>query len=462
MTAKDTKEGTIHKQWIIGAIATTPFLTYGLQNGWISPVIGLLQSDLSPSGRPLTTNEISLVASGVSMAAISTAAVFGYLADGIGRRATLMCLVTPQILCFALKLISAHPACLIVAQLCGGIAAGGSFCVAPTYVKEMAQDSIRGYLASSGILLQSMGMLIMYAMAPYLGYYTLLWIVVWLPVLNLVGMFWIPESPAFLVKKGRVEEAIRVMSWLREVDGNHKMLERDISTLKNEMMTNENLPAESWKSILSDKSSRRALCISFLVMTLLAVGGDYGIMAYASVILQHSGVTFAPEVQALSFPALMTLGSLLSAVTIERLGRKPLIMLGALFTGVPLAIMGTVLVILQGGAHVPQWLPVVSIGVCLFASGQMMSLPFIVISEIFSVQMRSKVLGLISTYGWSLAGSQTLLFAIITEHLGMQTIFFAFAAINLLGTIVCAIIMPETKGKTLEQINKELINRRIC
>ncbi|XP_063545533.1 facilitated trehalose transporter Tret1-like [Cydia strobilella] len=462
MKAINTKEGTIYKQWIIGAVATTPFLTYGLQNGWISPVIGLLQSDLSPSGRPLTTNEISVVASGVSMAAIFTAVAFAYLADGIGRRAALMCAVTPQILCFALKLISAHPACLIVAQLCGGVAAGGSFCVAPTYVKEMAQDSIRGTLASSGILLQSMGMLIMYAMAPYLGYYTLLWIVVWLPVLNLVAMFWIPESPAFLVKTGRVEEAIKVMSWLREVDGNHKMLERDISILKNEMMTNENLPAESWKSILSDKSSRRALCISFLVLTLLAVGGDYGIMAYASVILQHAGVTVAPEVQALSFPALMTMGSLLAAVTIEKFGRKPLIMLGAVFTGVPLAIMGTVLVILQGGGHVPPWLPVVSIGVCLFASGQMMSLPFIVVSEIFSVQMRSKVLGLISTYGWLLAGLQTLLFAIITEHLGMQTIFYAFAAINLLGTIVCAIIMPETKGKTLEQINKELINRRMC
>ncbi|XP_048004161.1 glucose transporter GlcP-like [Leguminivora glycinivorella] len=460
MTVKDTKEGTIYKQWIIGAIATTPFLTYGLQNGWISPVMGLLQSELSPSGRPLTTSEISLVASGMSIAAISTAVAFGYLADAVGRRVTLMMIATPQIFGFALKLVSAHPACLIVSQVLAGIAAAGSFCVAPAYVKEMAQDSIRGYLASSGILLQSLGMLIMYAMAPYLGYYTLLWVMVWVPILNLAAMFWIPETPAYLVKRGRVEEAIKVMSWLREVDENHKMLERDVSILKNEMLTTDNLPAVSWKSILSNPSSRRAVCISFLVITLLAVGGDYGITAYGSMILDHAGVTFAPEVQALTIPALMTLGSLLSAVTIEKFGRKPLIMVGAVFTGVPLAIMGTALVILQGGGHVPPWIPVVSIGVCLFASGQMMSLPFIIISEIFNVQMRSKVIGVISTYGWSLAGSQTLLFAIITEHFGMQTIFFTFAIVNLFGVIVCGVIMPETKGKTLEQINKELLSRK--
>ncbi|XP_063380403.1 facilitated trehalose transporter Tret1-like [Cydia fagiglandana] len=461
MTANDqnTKNGSVHKQWIIGFISTTMILTYGLQSGWMSPTISTLQSERSPCGRPLTTNEISLVAGLISMTAITTAVIFGYIADYIGRRKTLILIVIPQILGFALKIVSAHPICLMVAQACCGIAGGGVYCVSPTYVKEIAQDSIRGVLGCSGILLQSLGLVIMYAMGAYMEYYTVLWIVVWLPILNLIALFQIPESPAFLVKTGKVEEATKVMAWLRGVEEDHKEVERDITILQNEMMASENLPAVTWKSILSDKVSRRALGLSFLCMTMLDLGGNYGIVAYASVILKQSGVTFSPELQALSFPILMTLGSLISAVTIEKFGRKPLIMVSAIFTGTPLAVLGAMLLVVKNGGSMPPWIPVACIGVCLYASGQMMSLPFIVMSEMFNVQMRTKVLGLLSTYGWSLAGLQTLLFAPITERFGMYTIFFTFALVNAIGTLICAITMPETKGKTLAEINKELLGR---
>ncbi|XP_047989476.1 facilitated trehalose transporter Tret1-like [Leguminivora glycinivorella] len=301
MTANDQndKEGSVHNQWIIGFISTTMILTYGLQSGWMSPTISKLQSKHSPAGRPLTTNEISLVAGLISMTAVTTPIIFGYIADYIGRRKTLIAIVIPQILGFALKLISAHPICLMVSQACCGIAGGGVYCIAPTYIKEIAQDSLRGALGCSAILLQSLGLVIMYAMGAYIEYYTVLWIVIWLPVLNLIALFQIPESPAYLVKTGKVEEATKVMAWLRGVDEDHKDVERDISILQKEIMASENFTEITWMTILSDKASRRALGLSFLCVTLLDMGGNYGIVAYASVILQQAGVTFSPELQAL-------------------------------------------------------------------------------------------------------------------------------------------------------------------
>ncbi|KAI8423632.1 hypothetical protein MSG28_012693 [Choristoneura fumiferana] len=450
------KKGTIHRQWIIGFIATITVLTYGLQSGWMSPFIIVLQSENSPSGYSLSNYEISWIASGISVLAIISAVIFSYIADAIGRRYTLIMIAIPQIFGFALKLVSAHPICLFVSQAFCGIAGGGVYCVAPIYIKEISQDSLRGVLGSSGILLQSLGITIMYAMGAYIDYYTVLWIVVWLPILNVVALFKVPESPAFLVKKGQFEEATKVMAWLRGVDIDDKEVERDISLTKTELAMYENLPSVSFKSIFTEKSSRRGLGLSFLMIIMLDLGGNYAILAYASVIIRNAGVTIAPDLQTILFPALMTIGSLASALTVEKFGRKPLIILSVIFTGIPLLILGSAILIQQRGGIMPPWLPVLCIGICLFASGQHMPLPFIVMSEMFSIELRSKVLGLLVTFGWLLCAIQTVIFAAVTEYFGMHTLFFFFAFINFIGVIIFWIKMPETKGKTNAQIDKEL------
>ncbi|XP_048001419.1 solute carrier family 2, facilitated glucose transporter member 6-like [Leguminivora glycinivorella] len=457
MTAVNTssKKASVYKQWTVGFIATTSMLTYGLQSGWVSPAIPTLQSENSPAGYPLSNYEISLIASGISVLATFTAVIYGYISDAIGRRWTLVAIVVPQILCFALKLISAHPICLMVSQACAGVAGGGIFTVSPIYIKEIAQDSLRGVMGSSGMFLGILGQLTMYAMGGYMSYYTVLWIVVWLPILNLIALFKIPESPAFLIKKGKVEEATKVMAWLRGVEETDKEVERDISIAKNEIATYENLPAVSWKTILSNKVSRRALFFSFLALTLLDLGGNYAILVYASVILQDSGVTISPELQALSFPALFALGCLLSIFTVEKFGRKPLMITSAILIGVPLAVLGTLLLIQEKGGSFPSWLTAVCICACLYASGLLYPLPYVVMSEIFSIELRTKVLGVIVTSGWLFCALQALLFTPISEYFGRYTLFFGFACFNFIGAVLCYITMPETKGKTVEQIEKE-------
>ncbi|XP_048007144.1 facilitated trehalose transporter Tret1-like [Leguminivora glycinivorella] len=425
----------------------------------MSPFIIVLQSENSPCGYPLSNYEISIIASGISTVATGTAVIYGYIADSYGRRLSLILVVIPQIFGFALKLVSAHPISLMISQACCGIAGGGVFCVAPVYIKEIAQDSLRGILGSFGILLLSIGLLIMYAMGAYLDFYTVLWIVTWIPILNLVALFIIPESPAFLVKRGKFEKAAEVIAWLRGLEVNDKEVEREIMIAKNEVAEYENLPPVSWKSIICEPTTRKGLWLSCLIITLLDMSGVYAILTYASVILRNAGVSFAPEVQALSFPALMTLGSLLSVLTIEKFGRKPLIMLSAIFSGIPLAVLGVIILVQNNGQSLPSWLAVVCIGMSLYSSGQHMPLPYVVISEMFNMQLRTKILGLLVCYSWGICSIQTMVFAPITEYFGMHTMFFGFSLFNFIGVIIVYVALPETKGKTLVQINKELEGR---
>lgn len=92
---------------------------------------------------------------------------------------------------------------LIIARIFSGIAAGGTFSIIPIYVKEISQDNIRGTLGFLMVLIQNIGVLIMYTLGAYLNYYTVIWIALTVPALSLILMIMAPESPTYLVKIGK-------------------------------------------------------------------------------------------------------------------------------------------------------------------------------------------------------------------------------------------------------------------
>lgn len=94
---------------------------------------------------------------------------------------------------------------LIIARVISGFTAGGVFNVIPMYVKEISQDNIRGALGSLVVLMHNTGMFLMYLMGAYMGYYTVAYICLALPIISGILMLKAPESPAVLVKKGKVK-----------------------------------------------------------------------------------------------------------------------------------------------------------------------------------------------------------------------------------------------------------------
>ena len=108
-------------------------------------------------------------------------------------------------------LLPASTASLIGARVFSGIAGAGCFHVVPMYVKEIAQDNIRGTLASVAALAQSAGILIMYALGGFLDYHTVLWVVVGLPLVTFGIFFKAPDSPSFLVKVGKTNVSFKYL-----------------------------------------------------------------------------------------------------------------------------------------------------------------------------------------------------------------------------------------------------------
>uniref|UniRef100_A0A2A4J9N1 Major facilitator superfamily (MFS) profile domain-containing protein n=1 Tax=Heliothis virescens TaxID=7102 RepID=A0A2A4J9N1_HELVI len=451
------EKGNAFMQWLVAMLANTTLLTYGFQAGWVSPMTKVLQSDTSPTGYKLSDYEISWIASAICMAATFGVPLFAYIVDIYGRKVAIIIMAALQAVCWIMKLSSANLSLLILARLCGGLSAGGCYNVVPMYVREISQDDIRGVLGSFLILFQNIGILAMFAMGLYLDYYTVLWIVVWVPILTIVLMIKAPESPAFLVKKGRNEEAASTIAFLRRLNVNDKEIQNEIDYMKNEEVTYNSLPKVSFITILKNKTWRRGFLIIMTLVTLQTNSGNFATLTYSPAILKSAGVTWNPELQTLSFPAVMILGSFISMSCVEKFGRKPLISIA--FAGAVLAhlVLGTTMLIQNQGGSTPGWLPVVAIVtyVCVYAGG-ISPMPYIVMAEMFNFQIRAKVMGCLVTYAWFMSFLNLASFTALANLLGTHSVVYFYAGINLLGAFVSLVFLPETKGKTAEQIEVDL------
>lgn len=107
--------------------------------------------------------------------------------------------------CWVIKVCPSTLTTLLIARCLSGIAAGGAFNIVPLYVKEISQDDLRGTLGILMISSQNIGVLIIYSIGGFLDYHTVIWIVIGVPALAALLMFKAPESPAYLVKVGKLD-----------------------------------------------------------------------------------------------------------------------------------------------------------------------------------------------------------------------------------------------------------------
>ncbi|KOB64513.1 Sugar transporter, partial [Operophtera brumata] len=187
-----------------------PILSYGTAMGWISPNKALLMGDYSPSNSPLSEEDVSWMAS-------------------------IMFIFAPIALGWAVKLICTHPIALIGARALIGFGSGGGFVVCPLYVKEISEDSIRGMTGTFVIFSQTVGNLLIFILGDQLPFYTVLWILLAIPILHFCMLLRLPETPSFLIKQGKNE----VLGWLRSLPADDKLISEEVDALIIEQSTCE-------------------------------------------------------------------------------------------------------------------------------------------------------------------------------------------------------------------------------
>jgi sugar porter (SP) family MFS transporter len=350
----------------------------------------------------------------------------------------------------------------VIARVLGGVGIGIASMLSPLYIAEAAPADRRGRLVTLNQMAIITGILVSYVASYFLAdlgpnNWRWMFAVAGAPALFFwCALLFVPESPRWLIKQQRADEASRV---LRDIGGSaHAEREREEI---------EAALAEEGVSLrqLLAPGLRIALAIGILLAIFQQITGINTILYYAPTIFLKAG--FGKAEDAILASALVgVVNFIFTAValaTIDRLGRKPLLLIGSGGMAVSLGLLGFVLrgadEAGQTGGSTTLMVACILAYVAFFAIG-LGPVVWLLMSEIFPTRIRGRAMSLATISLWAACLVVTLTFLRIAEKLTMGGAFWLYAGICVVNFAFVAWLVPETKGKTLEQIERSWTHRR--
>lgn len=438
-------------------------ILFGYDIGVMTGALPFLQHDWNLQNNP---GAIGWITSSLMFGAIFGGAMAGQLSDRLGRRK--MILISSIIFAVGSILagISPHNGILfmIVARVLLGLAVGAASALVPAYMSEMAPARLRGRLSGINQTMIVSGMLLSYIVAyllkdlPGTMAWRLMLSLAALPALILfIGVSRLPESPRFLIKNKKIDEARKVLGYIRP---NKEQIDSEITqiqeTVNEEAKVNQKA---SWGTLLSNK-------YRYLVMAGVGVAafqqfqGANAIFYYIPMIVEKatgheaSSVLMWPIIQGV----ILVLGSLIFLMIADKFNRRTLLTIGGTIMGLSF-ILPAILNLLIPNANPMMMVVFLSIYVALY-SFTWAPLTWVIVGEIFPLVIRGRASGLASSFNWIGSFLVGLLFPIMTASMSQEAVFAIFGAICLLGVLFIRTCVPETRGHTLEEIEKIGESRR--
>lgn len=427
----------------IAAIAALGGLLFGYDTGVISGAELFLQKDFA-----LTSFTEELAVSAVLVGTIIGAAFGGKLSDAVGRRMTLIIMGVIFAVGAILTSISPNLAFFIAFRIVVGLAIGVSSFVAPMYIAEMAPPSKRGGLVTFNQLAVTAGIAVSYwvdlAFAGAGAGWRPMFAVAAIPgAALLIGMFFMKETPRWLASKQRWDKAQDALGYLPQNER-----EQEMQSIRSSIQDNH-------------ESSLREFARAGLTVALVAgVGlallqqfvGINTVIYYAPTIFGYAGFKSASgAILATSVVGVVNfLTTLLAVFLLDRVGRRPLLLCGIVGMAVTLVAMGIVFLI---GASNAGWLILICLLLYImsFAIG-MGPVFWLMSSEIFPTRLRG-IGGSISTVAnWVGNLIVSITFLSLIGAVGKPVTFWIYAALAVVAFFFCLLLIPETKGRNLENI----------
>lgn len=380
--------------------------------------------------------------------------VGGPLADRVGRKRTLLVLAAVYVIgALGSSLVGWLPM-IYVSRFLLGLSVGASSLAVPMYIAEIAPARLRGRLVSFNQLFVAFGIfvsyLVGYAFAPIEGWRWMIGLAAVPALVMLFGILPLPESPRWLAARGSVAAARTILARLRptaaEVDAEIELITR--ATAKER--------AVSFRSLFSSRGVRRGIVIGVVVAATNQLAGVNAILYYAPTMLKKAGFgDSAAILSSVGIGSAFLLFTLLGLLLVDFLGRRPLLIGGTLIVAAALIGIGvlylfpqTTLVgqLLVVGLIVYEGVFAASLGIAVW----------LVNSEVFPNHVRGKAQSFGTVTHWGLDLVISLVVLSVISALSATALFWAFAVFAIAGAITLWRILPETKARTLEDIEFEL------
>ncbi|KAF2884945.1 hypothetical protein ILUMI_21222 [Ignelater luminosus] len=423
--------------------------------GWPSPSLPQLLDKNSTI--PITSEEGSWIAVMPLLGNLCGSILGALILDLIGRKTVILLSCIPYLIAWIVIAYTRSVAIIISARFLAGISDGLTFCALPMYFGEIADSKVRGALGSSVVVTWIFGTLLINIIGSYLTIKTTALVSSVVPVLGLLTFVWMPESPYYLIMKGNSEQARKNLQTLKCTDNVGLDLERISKAIKEQY---EN--TGRYLDLFTVKSNRKALGIALLLRAAQQLSGTSAITFYAQIIFQEAGNSSkisASEASIIYFTVQFVLCVCCSTI-VDRAGRRPLLIVSIVGAGFALFAEGSYFYALNKfGMNLDNftWIPLTAL-VCYVISFSlgMLTIPAMMLGEIFPINVKAFALGLIDIYFSIIVTIVSKCFQITKDSFGLHVSFYGFFMVCVIGLVFIMLFVPETKGKTLEEIQDEL------
>ncbi|CAK1543397.1 unnamed protein product [Leptosia nina] len=434
---------------------------------------------------PLSDLQSSLLGSLPSLGAMVSTMFAGVMLNTLGRQKAGLCCAIPFLLSWLLIDLSSSAILLLLGRFLGGIACGICFVQGPVFISEIADQSIRGMLATAPTAFYCVGVLVSFIMGWTLTFKYIIWTNIFFCVLYAALMISVKESPVFLLMKNNEEDARQSIAYYKGFSVDSKPVLEELSRLKQQMTPSvelksistdgkldeaekeklnpdyddvindmEKMPA--YKMLMFSPTSRRAFTIVAITISLQVLMGMVPVQVYAKVIFLQAAPSLSSHMCSVLFALVLMFGCMSCAVFSDKFGRKPLIIGSSI--GVTLCLLG--MGILMQTNIAPAWITAVLILVfCfsfMFGAG---SVPYVLLAELFVSEVQSLASMLLLELVWLLNFCLVGVFPFMLKLFGIYGSFYIFAVFGTLNILAGIFLVPETKGLSKEQIQECLQGR---
>ncbi len=434
---------------LVSAIAALAGLLFGFDTGIISGALLFIQKSFT-----LTAGLKEIIVSSVLFGAMIGSLGSGYLTDTYGRRGIMLIIALMFIAGTLIASLAINISMIILGRIFIGIAIGVGSYTAPLYIAEAAPAEWRGGLVSLNQLAITIGIMssyfINYAFINTETSWRLMFAIGIIPAVLLgIGMIFLPESPRWLVKEGRSEQARKILVYLR---GNQQV-DHEIRSIENSLQIRKAKLSELFAPWI-----RNVLFLGIFLSFLQQVIGINAIIYYAPTIFQMAGFhdTSSSILATVGIGIVNVLSTIFAIFYLDKIGRRPLLFSGLIGMGLSLFCLSLTFHYASLAPYL-KWCSVAStfIYIICFAFS-LGALLWLMVSEIFPLELRGAAMGIAVFSCWFANFLVSSTFLTLVNALGTADTFLLYTIMCIVGLIISYFIVPETKNISLERIEENI------
>ena len=438
---EDNSSGFVY---VAAAISALGGMLFGYDTGVISGAILFISKDFS-----LTQLQVEIVVSCVLIGALIGAMTGGVLADRFGRRRVIIATATLFVGGAIVTALSPTFTLLISGRIIVGAAIGVASFTTPLYISEVSPVKIRGRLVSINQVALTSGIVISYlvdyALADIQGWRWMFGLAAVPAAILAVGMFWLPESPRWLVSKNLIDSARTVLERIRRT--------KDVGTELKDIQSSLEVQSGGWRDLFTPLI-RPALIVGVGLAILQQITGINTVIYYAPMIFEFTGAKSA------SASILATIGvgvvnvamTVVALLLVDRVGRRPLLLIGLTGMIIGLGVLGLAFQLpsLSGSLG---WIAELSLMLYVgaFAIG-LGPVFWLLISEIYPLKIRGVAMSVATSANWGANLFVALTFLTLIQATGRSSTFWIYGLVGIGAWLFTWFYVPETKGRSLEDI----------